>query len=269
MFVMSEDTTYPASTSSAEASPAPISRALAKELALLVLRAASGTSTSASSPSFNQQQSWLRMSPAERVAGLTLSAPGWESKATRAYRSRLRLLMLEHHTSELASSLSLPTLTRGQNYLSPSMHKWPRHAEARALVPTLSAVSYGSNRGGGAGRVGKVRESLATMAKKGTLLPTLVARDSKGPGPTHTKGGRDLPSEAGGHLSPSFAEWLMGFPEGWTALETASKRSETQSSLSAPKSSGTSSPNSSRRRPGKVRIPSRGMTQSAQRLLRG
>lgn len=176
--------------------------------------------------------------------------------------------MLERLTSERGSSLSLPMLTRGQNYLSPSMTKWPRHTEARALVPTLSAVSYGTNQGGAAGRVGKVRESLETMAKKGTLLATLTSRDSKGPGPTHTRGGRDLPSELGGHLSPSFCEWLMGFPEGWTALETASKPLATPSSPSVPKSSDTSSLSCSSYRPGKVRIPARGINSAALALLR-
>ena len=33
------------------------------------------------------------------------------------------------------------------------------------LLPTPSAVSYGSNQGGGAGRVGPVRPSLETMAR--------------------------------------------------------------------------------------------------------
>lgn len=85
-----------------------------------------------------------------------------------------------------------------------------------SLVPTLTASSYGTNQGGSAGRTGKVRESLETMAKRGTLLPTLTARDEKGPGPRHTRGGRDLPSTLGGHLSPEWCEVFMGFPAFWT-----------------------------------------------------
>lgn len=215
------------------------------------------------------------MSPAERVAGLTLCVPGWQSKATRAYRSRLRRAMLERLTSEHESSLSACVSVGSDSQLATRCARVHVSRQSRvyrttcklAMVPTLSAVSYGSNQGGGAGRVGKVRESLATMAKKGTLLATLTARDAKGPGPTHTRGGRDLPSEVGGHLSPHFAEWLMGFPEDWTALETASKRLETQSFLSAPKSSGTCSPSYSKRRPGKVRIPSSGINSKAIALL--
>jgi len=104
-----------------------------------------------------------------------------------------------------------------------------------ALLPTLSAASYGSNKGGAAAREGQLeRPSLETLAKRGmlptltasaaeralsgrgsnaqggknlaeTLLPTLTTRDEKGPGPANkSKGGRDLPHTLGGHLNPQF-----------------------------------------------------------------
>jgi hypothetical protein len=75
-----------------------------------------------------------------------------------------------------------------------------------SLLPTPSASSYGTNQGGSMGRTGKVRPSLQTMARK-NLWPT----------PT-------LAAQAGGQLNPTWVEWLMGWPEGWTvldALETA------------------------------------------------
>jgi hypothetical protein len=46
------------------------------------------------------------------------------------------------------------------------------------LLPTPSAVSYGTNQGGGMGRVGPVRPSLQTMARKG-LWPTPRAMDGE------------------------------------------------------------------------------------------
>lgn len=61
------------------------------------------------------------------------------------------------------------------------MQKWAGH---RRLLATLTAQSYGSNRGGAAGRVGPERKSLRGLA--------------------------------GGSLSPTWCEWFMGFPEGWT-----------------------------------------------------
>lgn len=47
------------------------------------------------------------------------------------------------------------------------------------LLPTPSAVSYGSNQGGAAGRVGEKRHSLESLARLG-LLPTPEASDGTG-----------------------------------------------------------------------------------------
>jgi hypothetical protein len=73
---------------------------------------------------------------------------------------------------------------------------------ASGLLPTPSASRYGTNQGGAAGRVGKVRMSLDSMATRGLLK-------NHAPGPLH----------------PRYTEWLMGFPIGWTDLSV----SETQS----------------------------------------
>ena len=49
--------------------------------------------------------------------------------------------------------------------------------------------------------------------------PTPVARDWKGGSPEQRGRRRacQLNDAVGGRLDPSFVEWLMGFPEGWTA----------------------------------------------------
>lgn len=164
----------------------------------------------------------------------------------------------------VSASGSLPTPTAKANALAPSMQKWRAH---RNLLPTPSAVSYGSNQGGGMGRVGPVRHSLATMAKK-NLWPTPTAQDAKNDGgpsqhqrnsiplntlvkwPTPTTvsrtGGADMskwggararaklrtivtPEEFTGSLNPQWVEWLMGFPTEWTALERSATRSSRKS----------------------------------------
>ena len=52
------------------------------------------------------------------------------------------------------------------------------------------------------------------------LLPTPQARDWKGASGRAYKGEAiDLPSVAGGSLNPTWVEWLMGYPEGWTDLK--------------------------------------------------
>lgn len=121
-----------------------------------------------------------------------------------------------------------------------------------SLLPTPTAQRYGSNQGGSAGRAGKERASLDTLAKRG-LLPTPLARDWRGktatwreggaglcnvldakrpvarsvlPTPTvkgnHNKAGLTarsgdgLATAVGGTLHPQFVEWMMGLPCDWT-----------------------------------------------------
>ncbi len=138
---------------------------LAKELALVVLTAAYGQSFVESLNSSDRRGSLLRTLPAVPGSGSTPSAKRWNSLDIRAYRSRLERGMSALNIREDESSL------------------WP----------TLTAQSYGNNRGGAAGRVGKVRHSLESIAS--------------------------------GPLSPRWCEWFMKFPEGWTEgvrLETRS-----------------------------------------------
>jgi hypothetical protein len=69
----------------------------------------------------------------------------------------------------------------------PSVHLTSESVSSASL-PTPSAVPYGSNKGGKAGRVGKDRFSLMLLARKG-LLPTTTTADCKGSGALgYTKG---------------------------------------------------------------------------------
>lgn len=87
----------------------------------------------------------------------------------------------------------LPTPTTAGNELSPSMRKHAAHERLwtwlrdRGHLPTPTAQSYGSNRGGAGGRTGRLRPSIDTLAAG---LNVLILR-----------------------------EWAMGWPIGWTALE--------------------------------------------------
>jgi hypothetical protein len=148
-------------------------------------------------------------------------------------------------------------------------------------LPTPAAVSYGSNQGGAAGRVGPVWPTptvkgnynrAGLSAKSGDGLATAVARAQTWPTPTAslgTKGGRitprksreggtlieavsarmwptpaardwkdrgdftirersegqSLPMATGGPLNPTWVEWLMGLPAGWTDLGPSATRS--------------------------------------------
>ena len=140
-------------------------------------------------------------------------------------------------------------------------------------LPTPAATSYGWNQGGSAGRTGPIRPSLEAMARHG-LWPTPEASDGTGgrvakelggtrpsgskraitlatavaqqwPTPTANRWdglqshGRNAIS---GSLNPTWVEWLMGFPTGWTDLEPSV-------TPSSPKSPNTSASGSSNGRP--------------------
>lgn len=145
----------------------------------------------------------------------------------------------------------------------------PTVDRASSLLPTPTASSYGSNQGGGAGRRGKVRLSLSQLALRGKLgelmLPTPTRHNAKETGAPSEMQRNSLglgslalfatPTETGnqlspymarwpgcvawqkvhppGPLSPSFVEWMMGFPTDWSDCEA----SVTPSCLSAQKRS--------------------------------
>ncbi len=103
--------TLPPSTLSAEDFRARTLAAPAKvKVWLEEIEAVYGSNSPASLKSYVPDLSLSKMSPAERVRGLTPCSQGWESKAMRAYRSRLQRLIAERHTYADAFSLS-PTLT--------------------------------------------------------------------------------------------------------------------------------------------------------------
>jgi len=135
----------------------------ARALALMVLKAAYGGNLPESLRQTGQLSLLLKMSPAEPSAGLMPYVGPWESSATKRYRSRLRQAMLGLRTCD-------------GEYLS-----------SATILPTPSAVSYGNNRGGRAGRVGPIRHSLQSLAR-----------------------------HKGGSLCHRFAEAMMGLTRDWT-----------------------------------------------------
>ena len=127
---------------------------------------------------------------------------------------------------------------------TPELHTDETACGSSPKLPTPTATSYGSTNNGTrpSGETYKTKgtPSLATMAAK-NLWPTPTAGDSKSSGSRmcqgskahaglsltdavqQTSGKERDGSPTGGRLNPTWVEWLMGWPLGWTAsaaLET-------------------------------------------------
>ena len=89
--------------------------------------------------------------------------------------------------------------------LATALHQWP----------TLMA----SDATGGPGHTGQGGSNLRTAVAK--LLPTLTVNDSKNSNPPSQRERNTPPLNvvAGGPLNPTWLEWFMGWPVGWTGLE--------------------------------------------------
>jgi hypothetical protein len=66
----------------------------------------------------------------------------------------------------------------------------------------------------------QIRLQDAVFAREITKFPTPVAHDRKHPGPSQmNRNTPTLGALAGGYLNPTWVEWLIGWPLGWTDLK--------------------------------------------------
>jgi hypothetical protein len=132
----------------------------------------------------------------------------------------------DHIERESTSSETLNFNTNKSVSLDRWVKMWPT-PKASAGGPDFAKMTGRDNRRPGGGL------SLATMA---AMFPTPTVQDaSNNGGPSqHQRNSLPLNAVAGGSLNPTWVEWLMGFPLGWTALDA----SATPSSRKSLKSSG-------------------------------
>jgi hypothetical protein len=131
-----------------------------------------------------------------------------------------RLQMSVPHITE-NGSLLLPTVMAnnlecpGKEFVG-TRHSLKLH-QALNMIPTLTKADA---RGHG---YQKQKNGSKTLTIAG-LLPTCTSRDHKDTGnmenvPVNALLGRELGKNHGLKLQPAFAEWMQGFPIGWTDLE--------------------------------------------------
>ena len=191
-------------------------------------------------------------------AAFSLRSSGSQKKSSR-HSSFLKTSLRSAQEDLVESCASYPSsgmIAGGRLYQPPNLVPRTLDGGGSCLVPTPLGSDSGTNVGGGAGRTGRVRPSLSTMARK-NLWPTPRANDAEkrgdfdlhnqrnglpaaakmwptpmasegskgGPGRKFGDGTLSLSAQAhaltpgGGQLNPTWVEWLMGYPLGWTVCE--------------------------------------------------
>ena len=179
---------------------------------------------------------------AQREGAREKKIPDTSGPTSENISTQLDLLNASLKTSKDTSRLDSPlssatwkkmvTVQRGEYSARLKLAHLINASESTSL-PTPSATPYGSNQGGSAGRTGKVRHSLESMARH-NVWPTPSARDWKDtPGMAKTSVNHDgstrnrtdqlaravyASKNTTGCLNPTWVEWLMGVPTEWTAL---------------------------------------------------
>ena len=149
----------------------------------------------------------------------------WSVQAITSSCLILKLRLSEHGTGGQESSLSEP----------PKLWKTPVAADAAnrkmyvnsrgepnlsgqaKLFPTVKATDY---KGSGPAGSKSAEHDLARGNLKGVVMYTTpCAADAQGShgGNNH----RSLRTDVAGQLNPTWTEWLMGFPIGWTELNAS------------------------------------------------
>jgi hypothetical protein len=114
-----------------------------------------------------------------------------------------------------------------------------------AMLPTprTTDASGGIRPNDGKNRIGPKGEKWGiNLSDKIAMLPTTTSRDHKDTGkmenvPVNALLGRELGKNHGLKLQPAFAEWMIGFPEGWTALDASEMPSSRSKSTRSSKPS--------------------------------
>ena len=144
----------------------------------------------------------------------------WKASATPAKRLLFRLVPSMPRTEETdVRLLPTPTATIADhpNQMDRSGRTGLQMAERMWPTPTERDCK-GANSVEHLTRDGK-RNHTDQLANAVRMFPTPKAQNARGTGQRHGNGGPSLDVVAGGQLNPTWVEWLMGFPIGWTDLD--------------------------------------------------
>lgn len=161
----------------------------------------------------------------------------WKLRTTKHRRLRYRLAASEPTISGIESTLWLGTLTATAKARSARFRRRTLNPlEYARLYPTLTV--HGNNNRRGCSR--NSGDGLATVLRD-ELLPTLVATDTRCGETAESRTSRqarlgfrprsprlsDVLAPRG-RLNPTWLEWYMGFPLGWSELSSASESPDSE-----------------------------------------
>jgi hypothetical protein len=167
------------------------------------MTATSGRKCSALLRSYDRATSWLKMCLESSLWHSTTCFLIWKVRATPRGRLLFRLRPSMPRTDASASGSSL-TLWR-----TPGAG-WLDQRRGTEVSPTGRTLDGEHVQVGLAHQVRMVEEGL---------WPTPTARDYRSPN-TDGRFQDQLPNAVGGLLNPAWVELLMGYPPGWTALDS-------------------------------------------------
>jgi hypothetical protein len=169
-----------------------------------------GKSTPELLANFDPDTSSWRTSQHCLVEGLETFSETWPRSGMMRNGTAYQLPPLVPRTYEIECGSSLGR---------PQLHKGP---EESGYWPTPRAIDNGQIKTSRTDS--RNLKSSPTLSEMVLRWPTPTARDYRSPGRsrlerTGSTAGECLPQAIGGQLNPTWVEWLMGFPLGWTALK--------------------------------------------------
>ncbi len=234
-------------TSSAEASPARTSALPERVLVLQAREVDSGANTTDSFGNFDPATSSWRTSQRCLVEGWQQYSETWPRSGMTRNGIAYRLPTLARLTGETESGL-WPTTDSGVFGLTVDLEKNEarrRRIMAQGINGNGFGIPLAVSKGKSASRPGltpldiAVRPEMAKHAERAKARrqnwPTPASRDHRHPNAKSylERGGgskgEQLPNAFGGALNPTWVEWLMGYPLGWTVLEPSAMPSSRRS----------------------------------------
>jgi hypothetical protein len=167
---------------------------------------------------------WISSLAASRAKTFPSQASGRALPGNAPDSGHITLALSGKSSLRLSSSKTSPRLKREDSMsssptwsVSVTPGRTPRFARATLerrtdgngclFWPTPSATPYGNNQGGAAGRVGKVRPSLDSLA---SMWPTPRASDGDKGGPNQTQKGKQALASVAYWATPTSRDWKDG-----------------------------------------------------------